>query len=773
MLPIPLQNKDSAMTSSSYSFLKRFARVIILCTLFLPFSSCKEEVVPPPAVTKDRVLTMICTERNTATQSCDRPASGVTLIISRVTPDGEEVLATVQADRNGIARHIPQVPTTGMNLSVRAEYNGQVQYSNPRVFLFCTDATLTFCFDREPPVSIDCSTPLDTTMVLPFTDETGKPVLLTGQPLNIGKYVLTKTLFTNTNPSKEMCVTIDARTRAIFHIEQILTTRDVTNDNPIMVRPNESLTLIFSASTAGAGTFSETFVVTAALCNDNSCQPKVFRLNTRATVEQLSCTCPTGRDTLQTLRPDPDMALVTVGMPTTYLNTWMFRVSPDCLNIVVDSAQRIDAIDHGWRISTPLPAVISASDVRLNLTFTPTRAGISSDTLVLYYHFERTMQKCSVRVILLGEACRSMCPLYGMNGSPLQEFSSRAGFYTMRYVNSGIIPFSENPACGGSALDVVSTLTLTLPDTACCTSPTSVRIDLANVDPSGVSSRFFTVQSAGGSVLVSKNSQTRVLVTFRSPTVNEFDRLFTSGERTRTNTVADSTFSIQIRLTSDCNGCSQVITVDARVNTFSQLSPIRNLRAYGQKTDLVRFPSTEVCTIISTTNGTVDPGLVRSLTRSDRSFPYPPNDGDFFVEVADTSVAFPPLPRKEPMLFRVTGTMFTRIQKLASGYPENSVANITPVLTLLQNEVQSNPGYFTQPSLPYTWPPVGGSIRPVPGDVYVLYGDQLWPGRFGQVPCRLALLYIRSRTVGEGEESLNTHHQSGIEFRIIYPVIMY
>lgn len=739
----------------------------------LLLQGCKEEVVPPPGLVKDRTLTVLCTERDPATGTCDRPAAGVALTIFRITPNGEEVMGTMTSDRSGVARFVTQTPAAGINMSVRAEFNGQIQISNPRVFLFCNDATLNMCFDREPPISIDCSQVLDTTMVMTFADETGRPILLTGQPLNIEKYVLTKTLFTNTNPTKNMCVTINTRSTSIFRIEQLLTTQDVTNDAPLVVRPNESLTLLFSASTASAGTFSDTFVLTVALCDDNSCQPKTFRIRLNAVVEQLSCACPTGRDTLNIIKPDPAGNLVTVGTTASYPGTWMFRVSPDCLNIVVDSARRKDRYDHGWRVTTPLPAVISDPDVRLSLAWSPTRAGIGSDTLLLYYHFERTMQRCSVTVVVSGEACRSMCPFYGMNGSPLQEFSSRAGSYTMRYSNSGIIPFSENPACGGSSLDVLSTVTLSLPDTACCPSPVNVRIDVVETDPSRVSSRYFTVQSAGGSVLVSKGSQTRISITFRSPTVLEFDRLFTSGERTRTSTVMDSTFTIQLRLTSDCNGCTQIVNVDARVNSFSQLSPIRNLRAYGQRTDLVRFAAAEVSSVVSTTNGAVDPGLVRSLVRPDRTYPYPPDEGDFFVNVVDTSVAFPPLPRKEPMLFKVQGSIFSRIQRLATNYPENSVANITPVIELLQTQVQTNPLYFSQASLPYSFPPSINAIRPVPGDVYVLYGDQLWPGRFGSVPCRAALLYIRSRTVGEGEETLNTHHQSSIEFRIIYPVIMY
>ncbi len=743
----------------------RHSALATLLVLLLLWPGCSDEVTPPPGDNAVRTLTIIARERDPITNECSINAANVEITVFRVDDKGETPIATLTTGGDGIARYAAELPPSGVNIAVRGLYKNQLQYSVPRILVFCGDATVQLCYDGTPPTDVDCQRRIDTTMVLPIVNEVGSTQLIRNLPLGLGRYQAMKTLFTNTNPY-DMCVTVDARSNGAFHLDHMQTTRDVTGEVPARVAPGEQFTALFSVSTADVGSFDQPFVFTVKACGADTCQPKIFRVRVQATVIDLPCDCPANGSYFLI----PDGTVHAVGTTTSYPGLVLETFSIDCGSVFVDNVSQIDN-NEGWRITRPAaPFPVEITDHRLSIdaSFTPVHAGVAEDTFRVEIRFVNG-KRCTLDVRLRGEACRDLCPLIGMQGRPMVPFSSTPITHIM---NSGAVSFS-NLQCSSNISSVRQDFMVHLPDTACCPSPATIQISVIDDDPSRVASRFFAV-SPSSSMSVTKGSSGGLTVRFNAPSVTEFDRLFSSGQRVRTGTLVDSMFTIRIQLVNTtCGQCSQFLVVTAIVNMTSQLSPIRNLRAYGQKTDLVRTPSTEVCSIEATTNGNPDPGLVRALIDVNKVYPYPPNDGDFFVEVADTSVDLPPLGLKEPMLFRVNGTPYRNLLRVASGYAEQSILAITPIVNLVESLLQANPNYFTQASLPFSFPASANSIRPIPGEVYAIFGDEMWPGVHGPVPCRIALLYVRSRTVGQGEENANTHHQSGIEFRLVHPVVLY
>jgi hypothetical protein len=737
--------------------------IFMLPIVFAAVPGCKDEVIPPAGQNAKRTLTVIIQERDPVTGDCSIVAPNADITVFEVTKDGEKELVAMRTGADGVAQWTSDLPATGINLTVRAVYKNQVQYCNPRVFVFCTDATISMCFESVPPVDIDCTQSVDTTIVIPFVNEDGRAQLISGLPLGVGIYSATRTLFRNSNPTSDICVTVDKRSDGPFSIDKLITSHDVSGENPASVSPGELFTALFSVSTAAVGDFNATFTFTVKLCGSDSCKIKYFRVRLEATVINLPCDCPADNN----VRMQPGLDIVPVGESRTYNNLLLAAFSGDCGTVYVDSVRRTGS-NKGWTITYPAPppsVEYTNHQITFNAVFAPVKAGICVDTFLFRIRFVNGRQ-CTMMVRLIGEGCVNACPNIGPSYGTLHQFSSKADTSNL----GDHIAFT-NTVCPAANGTVSREFAVALPVESCCQSM-DVSINVFDDEASKLASRYFTV-SPSTAMTVTKGSQSIFTVKFTAPTVTEFNQLFTSGLRQRTGSKSDSSFMIRIRLTSDCIACTQDVVVKATVGDVSLLSPIRNLRAYGQKTDLVPIPSTEVCYINSTTNGNPDPGLVRALIDANKNYPYPPGEGDIFVEVMDTSRAYPPLPLKEPMLFRREGTVFSSIQRIATGYPENSVVAIYPVVNLLQNIVQSNPGFFAQTSLPFSFPPTANSIKPVPGEVYVLYGGSTWSGIFGPVPCNLAMLYVRSRTVGQGEDNLNTHHQSGIEFRLIYPVALY
>ncbi len=733
----------------------------VLCVGVLAMSGCKDEVVPAEGQTLMRTLTIEAREFNTQTGAYDAPAAGARISVFEVKGGVDEVLlAELVADADGIARYAGRFPSAGLNVRVVGEFKNQRQYTSPPVFLFCENQTAALNFENVPVPDICCPPP-DSDVLVEFFDEQYDTKLIQNTPLGVAEYYQTRTLFRNACSDTPITVEIPP-VPAPFRIVRMESGTTVTGSR-VTVQPGDRLVVQCAVSTKNTGDFEEE-VDFGLVCSDGS-RGRV-RVTLKAQVIELPCDC--GRDSLRVIVPESTP--VPVGVVRTYNPINLFTVPLNCGPVSVETVTPAGP-SRTWKLQLPnLPVTIQpGATFDIGAEFAPYRA--DSTTLDFTYAYrlaDGTL--CTKRARLEGRACHDMCPLL-MDTVSQRQFSIATPHRVVLAENLGYVFLSPDATCNEPINEVDRTVNFLLPDTACCAGSMTFTISVdESPDPSRTSAQYF---SASSSVTLTRGVRTPITISFKSPTISEFDRLFTSGRRPRTGTRIDSTFRIRLLLQgTTCRECRQYLDVTATVTPFMQLSPIRNLRAYGQRTDLVPVAPAEVSSVISYVNGNLSPGLVDNLLDINRRYPYPPDQFDFFVDVTDTARAFPPLPSKPPMLFRTGVTTFTKILRVRAGYPEQSFERIIPIVSDLQNDLLANGSYFLQPSLQWTFPgtPVT-NLYPQPGDVYVIFQDDYWTSTRGaRVPCRAALMYVRR--VDNGQQN-DTNHQSGVEFRLIYPIVLY
>jgi hypothetical protein len=194
------------------------------------------------------------------------------------------------------------------------------------------------------------------------------------------------------------------------------------------------------------------------------------------------------------------------------------------------------------------------------------------------------------------------------------------------------------------------------------------------------------------------------------------------------------------------------------------ISPIRNLRAYDQITDLKPTPEAEVVSLGSSVEGAnSEPGIVFSLrSAGSNTFPNPPNQGDLYIVVDNPNQATPRVSRPPKLQLCPNSSCYQHIKLVATNFSETDFDKLIPITDLLQTQYTASGGnYFAAGALTLPVTNVTG------GNVYVMYSDAMWGTGGNNVPCCVSLIYIRE--VKDGMEN-NTNHQSAIEFRVINPV---
>jgi hypothetical protein len=492
-----------------------------------------------------------------------------------------------------------------------------------------------------------------------------------------------------------------------------------------------------------------------------------FRVDLAATVVEFTCTCPKDSSTMI----EPDASSIEVNTVRTYSGLTVTSLPLECRAFTIEGIASQD-VEQSWDIVSPKPgaSIEPTAGLVLAVRARPIRAGAMVDTFRIQYKLANGTL-CGARVVLQGMACRTMCPL--LTKPVLQELNAAKPVT----IDWGLVPFSPNSDCKSTPAEMrTQEITLLIPDTSCCPTPAPVSIMVTDPDPRKVNSRFLNV-SGGRNLLLSRNASQTIVVTFTAPTVSQFEELFKTGQRVHTGTVADSEFTLQIRISnSTCKDCQQLITVRALVGTFIRISNVITLYAYGQNTPKLPDPPVrKVCQINCCGPSNPDVGHLINLLRQTpkKEFKYPPDEGDFFVEVADTIHQH--IPPQDPMLFRVPGSAFDKLVLYKANYLERDFADVKKIINDLQATLLANNAWFTQPSLPWGNLPVpnGTGVKPKPGEVYIMYTQGSWTSAStgSIIPCDAALIYIRKIFLGNEVNSFND--QSGIEYEVIYPVILY
>ncbi len=200
--------------------------------------------------------------------------------------------------------------------------------------------------------------------------------------------------------------------------------------------------------------------------------------------------------------------------------------------------------------------------------------------------------------------------------------------------------------------------------------------------------------------------------------------------------VEDSSFNVEITFSG--GSCEQKLDVAAVVTAFPDISPIINLRAYAQRTPFVPVPDNEIYFF-----GDGSRTILKS--KDGKEGPYPPTKGDIWIDVADTSSSA--APPQEPILKLANPDLLVKLWK--SNYLEADFSNVAKLVT----EFAADPAYDSG----YGPGPITGINV---GDVYAFkFSESLY-----------ALIYIRR--VDDGSENTSSK-QSGVEFRAVYPIIVY
>ena len=723
-------------------------------------AGCKDQVLPAKG-SKERVLTIDAREVDPITGAKAGPAAFAEIIVYEAGSGPDKEIARFQTNDQGAYTFRYVSPPAGVNIRVVGIYKNERQNTDPPVFLFCNDVTAHLSFIGAPPVCC----PNDTVVTYVFQDERQRTDLIQNLPDKIAEYTLTRTLFFFHCADPSQTLTVELPTvPAPFRIKEMRVNDRVVQGTPVVLHDNEAFTVLFGVSTNAVGVFDKVIDFTVT-CSDSAKSVHHFRVDLAATVLQFTCTCPRDSSTIF----EPDASSIEVNTTRTYTGLFVTALPVECRAFTIDSIVSRDQ-QRSWDVLSPLPgaSIEPTAGLMLTVRARPVRAGVINDTFRIYYRLANGAP-CNARVVLQGLACRNMCPL--LTKPVAQEMNAAKPVN----IDWGIVPFSPNSSCSATAAVTRSEdVTLLIPDTSCCATPAPVSVTVIDSDPQKVNSRFLSV-TGGNNLLLSRNSAQSLKITFTAPTVSQFEELFKTGLRIRQGTVADSEFTIQLRLSnSTCKDCQQLVTVRALVGTFIRISNVITLYAYGQNTPKLPDPPVrKVCQIDCCGPNDPDVGhLTNLLNQTTKKFPYPPDQGDFFVEVADSSYTF--TPPQSPMLLRAPGSAFDKLVLFRLNYLERDFADVKRIINDLQATLTGNSSYFTQASLPWNLPvSPATSVKPKPGEVYIMFTQSNWTSTStgNIIPCDAALIYIRKIFLGNEANSFND--QSGIEYELIYPVILY
>lgn len=744
------------------------ALAIVIASLFA-INSCTQEPVFPED-SQERTIECRCSLIDPVTNECGSdPATPATLELFRINDDGTETsVDVVAADAQGKATFVWNSPSIGVRYYVAGEYNNRF-VSTPIKFL-CSDTTVRLCFEPTPPPPATCEDLPSGSVDILFTDQNGSDQLAQNSPAGLNYYeATTSTLFINENDDG-LCIRVNVgapNPNPPFSYSHALVSGSIVNGNPIEVDPGESIRLVYRVATTDIGDFTGTSDISYECC-DNSTN-STGTVNLEAHVVERTCQCPDTNSYVFTI-PEP----IEIGDSETYQVGPVFTNNFDCGDATIDNITILNNYGE-WTITAPnLPTTVAeGNDLYLTAEFEPDYALSRTERLLIEFTLSNG-QTCEKYVELRGEGCLPLCPEISKVNNPRypQDFVQ---FDEVNMIQDSLrfdfgeyrVPFSPNENCNLDPVEVDKEYTLYFADSSCCEPPINVNIAVRDTEAVQISSRYFEVVP-DNRILLGEETQTALTVRFNSPTIEDFEDMLNSGDRPETGGVADSTFTIFIDLsTPNCNDCRQTIKIKAVVTTDARISPIRNLRAYNQETDLKPNPEAEVCAIDYYIQGeSNEPGIVYTLRDPvDLSFPRPPDAGDFYIDVADPTPDFgTPRTSKPPRLRLGPGyedhCIYGKIKRLTTGYPEEDFDNFS-IVSVLQSTYDGNPNYFTSPGLP---DPVTGLQG---GDVYVIYSDTYWGFNNDDVPCCIALIYIRETKDGTED---NTNHQSAIEFRLINTV---
>lgn len=684
-------------------------------------SGCMQTTMPIAGGTHTLTATAVLKQAGDAA-SPGVPLPGVEVNMFDTDPAAANAPQRGVTDANGIVRFTFVVPAAGKAFDVTAKYVNAIQRI-PSILL-CADTVVHFVFDTTTPALIDCAA-LNARDTLIFINERGDTALEQGMPLGTEKYERCWSVTNPASASGPVSIALASPGSPFSMTSAYVDGTPVAASGTVSLAPGSSLSLCFAVSTRDTGILMQTIML-AVQCPSSK---GTIALTLRAHVVTPPCLC-SAEDILL-----PHSTRIAVGDSTEFTDqVYVNHLScPVVIDLIAFNGQ--DGL-HAWTLLSPAFPVTVQPGGQLAITtrFAPRAAGATEDTLVLRIT-PRGGQPCTVTAVLQASGCTGMCPQIVRNGTAVP-------FGQAMYVDTLWNPI--DPTSNRLQVSVLSVsppiitgvdtvYEITLDNTACA--PVTVTLDMALTDTT--SARFFTLSPS--SITLQPGQTRSVTVHFTSPDITDFRAIVARRQSVGAPhpVTADSAFTCVLRMLAP--GCTQVVRVVAVLTPYPPISPIINLRAYSQRTPFKPSPEDEVYTF-------GDAARV-SLRTVEGDGPYPPDKGDIYINVTDTTVSgVPPLP---PMLY-LRNTRFVGMKKWKTGYLESDFDNVPA--TVIQ--FFATPGY----NIGYT----AGPLSPIATRDVIAF--QYNSGGMDTY----ALMYVRA--VLDGTEN-NSNKQSAIEFRAIYPVV--
>ncbi len=615
----------------------------------------------------------------------------------------------------GVASFSLDVPLIGQLYSISASYGGQTQTLSS--VLICKDTTVRFIFGDES-TNIACGD-LDRSDSLIFSDYEGSRRLIVNTPENVNRYERCYSYSVSANSSGAVQFILD-RPDSPFELISVSVGGD--NLSPTIdrvdIQPGETLTFCFSVSTQRIGSFNQTLQF-ALSCDDGT--QGTANLELQADVVEPRCDCEDIPETVSLIVED----IIPVGETYSFEDEELFVNKAACpVQVILDSSN----VAGGWSFSEPnFPVNLGVGEALLvSGEFTPTTTNSAVSTLYLTIIPEGSGLNCHTEAIFEGEGCVNQCPFIRFDdGDDFETFGVNSPY-------GEILSYRDDNRVFISSVNYPSRVEKTYyvknPDSACG----EVEIILEESPADVYSSRYFSVSPTRFTLLPGEIGQ--VSVVFTAPTISALDDIVAARGDNRIT--SDSAFAVDLYIRGA--GCEQVIKDTAIVTFVPDLSPIINLRAYAQRTPQQPIPENEVYylgadsrTVLKEEDGT--------------PVPPPPNLGDIWVDVRDTSVSAKP--PQEPILKLVDNNL--EVKRWRQNYMESDFVDVPNLVQEFQNDPTYNTGYG-------------------PGPITGIQVNEVYAFKFSEN--QYALIFIRR--VDDGTENTSSK-QSALEFRCVHPIFVY
>jgi hypothetical protein len=726
-----------------------------------------------------RRITINAFETDSSGNCTDKPIPDVR--VSAYDPAKKDTVDKEITDNSGISYLEFDAPNVGQEFNIVSRYNkicNGVNVTDERSFLLypcCKDTTIKLCLDPRCPPIMECGSLKDTIIYWNFTDDNSDVIYQT----TTDKFIPIKNPFVQRN-NKDIPINVtwlspDSDYNPPFQM---------TSPKVSQIKKNEVLKIDMQINKKQAiGDYKKELKVKLDCVDEQGVgHTAIITIILTAKIEKVECNCTidlfdinTGAKKIKTPISKEDVS-ISVGTTKPFDSLLILTNNLEGCTIQVDSIVYFNNPGEWTIVKWTKGLVNYGESIYFDASFKPTDPNMKPQYIAVYYHYDGTSNSCAFFVELKAKGCVNVCPTFDNVAFDGTE-------HNIRISNDGETGFlfTKDIVCSKDSSYKAIDYKISYPANACF-NPAVFTITATDVESAKLASRFFkingtSISSSSISSTLNSGQSLNLTVSFKAPTIKQFEDIFTNKERNQTFTIDDSTFTIYISIKSNVPGClDQKLKISAVLTTVPRISGYLNISAYYQKSDKSSEPQYQVCWFEGI-SGDVVSEYVSTLKNPNTGIgPWPPDKGDFYIDVADNSAGIT-TPR-EPILKLTNIAMSSgtfNCVKFWRTMSNDAFNNTKAVITQLSNDFNSTFLDFTincNQSVggnPASTDPNQRLFDPNGGtndlNVYVFWSDS--KGARG-IPCNIGLLIVRGAQYGR---ETNGFHLSGIDFRVIYPVI--